>query len=145
MVVVPQLCGDEKVLTTDRSVRDRLVECCADLIFIAVPLRTVEVSKTYLDRSPGGASRLIAIRNQCPEPERRNLAAASVQDKPELTQIFVSCHVLSLPICDFLFGLRLRRCAIRPLEIEIRPAVADLDPALVASALAWLRIHFSLA
>ena|SRR6185503_5855653 len=135
MVVVPQLCGHKKVLTTDRSVRDRLVECCADLIFIAVPLRTIEVPKPNLDRNPGGASRLIAIRNQCPEPERRNLAAAAIQDKPVLTQTFISCHALSLPIPDFHFGLLCLRRPIGPLAIEIRPAEADLGPALVANAL----------
>jgi hypothetical protein len=68
MVVVAELCGYEQVLTADRPVSEQLFECCANLLFVAVPFGTVEVAEPHLDRGLGGISRRCAIRNQRAKP-----------------------------------------------------------------------------
>jgi hypothetical protein len=85
MVVVPQLRGHKQRFTAHRLVGKQLRERRADLGFVAVPLSSVEVAKSHLDRCLDGISGLFVIGKRSPEPECRDLTAAVVQGEPVLT------------------------------------------------------------
>jgi hypothetical protein len=69
MIAVPELRGHEEVLPPKRPRLERFLHRIANRIFIAVTFRTIEMSKSRLQCSPGGLFGCDGIRNQRAKPD----------------------------------------------------------------------------
>src|SRR5262249_51599316 len=69
MIVVPELRGDEHVVPLDLPRLEHLLHRFADLLFVSVALRSVELAKSRLQRRLGRGSGRHGIGDQCAEAE----------------------------------------------------------------------------
>ena len=72
MIVIPELRGDKHVLPLDLPRLQHLLHRFADLRFISVAFRSVELAKSCLQRRLGRGSDCYGVANQCAKAEGGN-------------------------------------------------------------------------
>ena len=72
MIGVPQLCGNEQVLSQKRPRREGFLNRLANRRFIAIALRTIEVSKSCFQCGLGRLFGYERIRNERAKPGSGN-------------------------------------------------------------------------
>src|SRR5450755_764292 len=79
MISVPQLCGDKDVFTRNPSSGKSRLQRLAHLTLVPVSFRTIEVSKSSLQRVSSSTYRCGCIGNQGAKAEYGNMAGSLVQ------------------------------------------------------------------
>ena len=94
MIGVPQLCGNEQVLSQKRPRREGFLNRLANRRFIAIALRTIEVSKSCFQCGLGRLFGYERIRNERAKPGSGN-RPRSVGGNPRITKHIGCCHGLT--------------------------------------------------
>src|SRR5512132_4119139 len=92
MIVVPELRADKHVLSLDFPRLEHLLHRFADLFFISVALRSVELTKSRFQRRLGRAFGCHRVGNQCAKSERGDRAGSVVERYLRMAKVVVFYH-----------------------------------------------------
>src|SRR4029077_2961232 len=95
MIVVPELRGDEHFLPLDLPRLEHLLHRFADLFFISVAFRSVELAKSCLQRRLGRGSGCNGVGNQCAKSEGGDSTGSIVEGHPRIAKVVAPYHCLT--------------------------------------------------